>query len=70
MLDQDTIVNELTEIEHMLLNEGLSEDVRFALMGASQVLWHVLDPETWQSASHTFYRLDARPDEVPSPRRH
>jgi hypothetical protein len=38
-------------------------------MGASQALRHVLDAETWQSASQTFYRLDARPDEAASSRR-
>jgi hypothetical protein len=70
MLDRDAIINELAEIEHMLQDERLSDDDRFALMGASQVLRHVLDRETWQSASQSFYRLDARPDEAASSRRH
>jgi hypothetical protein len=67
MISRDAIEAELLEIEHTLEDERLKEDARFALMGASQALRHVLEPETWDSASRTFYRLDARPDEAASP---
>jgi len=70
MIDCDAIITELAEIEHVLQDTRLGVDARFALMGASQALRHVLDPETWQSASQTFYRLDARTDEAASPRQH
>jgi hypothetical protein len=70
MNHQDAIEAELQEIEHAIRDDRISEDARLALMGASQALRHILDPETWHPASQTFYRLDARSDEAASPRKH
>jgi hypothetical protein len=70
MMNRETIEAELSEIEDTLQDERLSKDARLALSGASRALSNVLHPDTFQSASQTFYRLDARPDEATSPRRH
>ncbi|WP_139025081.1 hypothetical protein [Bradyrhizobium sp. STM 3843] len=69
-MDIVDIAAELREIEYILQDDRLSEEARFALMGASQALRHVLAPRTWQRASQTFYRLHARPDEATSSRLH
>ena len=66
----DSIRAELIEIEAMLEDDRLSEADRFALYGASQALRHILDPDVWQTASQTFYRLDARPSDPPSKAQH
>ncbi|MGJ4944267.1 hypothetical protein ACQR1W_27120 [Bradyrhizobium sp. HKCCYLS1011] len=64
MIDREAISTELAEIEHMLQDTRLSLDTRFALMGASQALRHVLDPETWQSASQNVLSSGRRADEA------
>jgi hypothetical protein len=55
----DAIEAQLHEIEALVEDGELSEADRTALRGASQALRNVLDPETWQPASHTFYRVGA-----------
>ena len=50
MINRDAIEAESIELEHTLEDDRLREDVRFALMGASQALRHVLDCETWHPA--------------------
>ncbi|UFX42030.1 hypothetical protein HAP47_0022455 [Bradyrhizobium sp. 41S5] len=58
---QDRIAAELLEIEAILMDDRLAEEDRAALHGAQQALRNALDPNTWQPASLTFYRLGARP---------
>ena len=38
----------------------MSDHNRIALHGAQQALRHVIEPDTWQPASQTFYRIDKR----------
>ena len=66
----EAIIAELIEIEAMLEDDRLSDADRFALYGAQQALRTVLEPNVWQTASQTFYRLDARPSDPPSKARH
>jgi hypothetical protein len=68
--DEQAIRAELLEIEALLLDDQLKDEDRTALYGAQQALRNVLDPETWQTASQTFYRPGARPDEPASNRQH
>jgi hypothetical protein len=58
---------ELFEIEGQLQDERLKEDDRHALHGAQQALRNVLDRDTWQPASQTFYQIDNRPIAPASP---
>jgi hypothetical protein len=67
---RDSILAELLEIEGMLLDDRLTDDDRTALYGAQQALRNMLEPDTWQPASQTFYRLGARPIETESKLRH
>jgi hypothetical protein len=46
MMNRDAIEAELLAIEHTLQDERLTQDAKFALMGASQALRNMLDPET------------------------
>ena len=64
------ILAELSEIEAMLEDDRLSDADRFALYGAQQALRNVLEPNVWETASQSFYRLDARPSEPPSKAKH
>ena len=66
----DSLMAELIEIETMLEDDRLSDADRFALYGAQQALRNVLEPDVWQTASQSFYRLDARPTNPPSKARH
>ena len=66
----DSVLAELIEIETMLDNYRLSDGDRFALYGAQQALRNILEPDAWQTASQSFYRLDARPVDPPSKARH
>lgn len=70
MIDREAIIIELGEIKAMLADNRLKDEDRFALFGAVQALSHVLDPETWEPASQTFYKLGARPLSSPSVRQH
>jgi len=70
MISRDRIETELAEIELLLADAELKDEDRTALHGASQALRHVLDPETWQPPSQTFYPLANRPAPSPSDRRH
>jgi hypothetical protein len=70
MIDRNAIITELSEIKAMLADNRLKDEDRFALFGAVQALSHVLDPETWEPASQTFYKLGARPLASPSGRQH
>ena len=60
----DSLNAELLEIEALLLDGALSEHDRFALYGAQQALRNALDPDLWHSASQTFYRVSASPEEL------
>ena len=66
----EAIIAELIEIEAMLEDDRLSDADRFALYGAQQALRNVLEPDMWQTASQSFYRLDNRPSDPPSKARH
>jgi hypothetical protein len=70
MMDRDAIMAELLEIEAVLADAGLKDEDRHALHGAQQALRAVLDPETWQTASQTFYRVGGRPTEAGSKATH
>ncbi|KYK50027.1 hypothetical protein A1D31_22205 [Bradyrhizobium liaoningense] len=70
MIDRDAIAAELAEIELLLADTRLKDEDRFALFGAVQALSNILDPDTWDPASQTFYRLGHRPLEVASNRQH
>ena len=65
-MDRDAIRTELLELEGMLQDDRLSDYDRVALHGAQQALRHILQPDTWQAASQTFYRIDNRPSEAVS----
>jgi hypothetical protein len=65
-MNRDDVEAELLEIEALLHDDRLKVEDRIALHGAQQALRHVLDSDTWQPASQTFYRLDARPLETAS----
>jgi hypothetical protein len=65
-MSRDAIRTELLELEGMLQDTRLSDYDRVALHGAQQALRHILQPDTWQSASQTFYRIDNRPSEAVS----
>jgi hypothetical protein len=65
-MSRDAIFAELLEIEATLIDDRLNDDDRHALLGAQQALRNVLDRETWQPASQTFYRIDNRPSEIVS----
>ena len=65
-MDRDAILAELLEIEGILLDDRLNDEDRHALHGAQQALRNVLDRDTWQPASQTFYQIDARPSEPAS----
>ena len=67
---RDRIITEIFEIEGMLDDDRLDEHDFFALYGAQQALRNVLLPDEWQTASKTFYRLDARPADPESKTRH
>ena len=54
----------------MLDDVRLSDADRFALYGAQQALRNILEPDGWQTASQSFYRLDARPSDPPSKAKH
>ena len=58
--------HELLEIEALLQDDRLNDNDRYALHGAQQALRNVLDSETWQQASQTFYRIDNRLSEAVS----
>ena len=58
---------ELFEIEGQLQDERLKEDDRHAPHGAQQALRNVLDRDTWQPASQTFYQIGNRPIAPASP---
>jgi hypothetical protein len=64
-MDRDTIDAELLDIEGLLQHERLKD--RHALHGAQQALRNVLDRDTRQPASQTFYQINNRPIEPPSP---
>ena len=66
----ESILAELTEIEAMLDDDGMSDADRFALYGAQQALRNILEPDVWQTASQSFYQLDARPSDPPSKAKH
>ena len=66
----DSIRAELTEIEAMLEDDRMSEADRFALYGAQQALRNILEPDVWQTASQSFYRVGARPTDPPSKAKH
>ena len=66
----EAILAELTEIEAMLEDDRMSDADRFALYGAQQALRNTLEPDVWQTASQSFYRLDARPLDPPSKAKH
>jgi hypothetical protein len=57
---------ELLELEAMLQDDRLDDNDRLALHGAQQALRHIIQPEIWQRASQTFYRIDNRPSEAGS----
>jgi hypothetical protein len=65
-MNRDAILAELMELEGVLQDDRLSDYDRIALHGAQQALRHVLEPDTWHSASQTFYRIDNRPSEAVS----
>ena len=65
-MNRDAIEAELLEIEGQLQDERLKDEDRHALHGAQQALRNVLDRDTWQPASQTFYQIDARPIEPAS----
>ncbi|MBR0879594.1 hypothetical protein ACVMGC_000991 [Bradyrhizobium barranii subsp. barranii] len=69
-MNRDAIETELAVIELILQDDQLKDEDRAALHGASQALRHVLGPDTWHPASQTFYRVDDRPIESPSRKRH
>jgi hypothetical protein len=54
-MNRDEVEAELLEIEALLQDERLKDEDRRALHGAQQALRHVLDCDTWQPASQTFY---------------
>jgi hypothetical protein len=60
-MKRDAVMTELLEIEALLQDDRLNDNDRHALHGAQQALRNVLDFETWQQASQTFYRIDNRP---------
>ena len=66
----EAILAELTEIEAMLDDDRMSDADRFALYGAQQALRNILQPDVWQSASQSFYRVGARPSDPPSKAKH
>jgi hypothetical protein len=66
IMNRDAIHAELLELEGVLQDDRLSDYDRIALHGAQQALRHVLEPDTWQPASQTFYRIDNRPSEAVS----
>ena len=66
MINRDTILAELLEIESSLEDDWLTDHDRFALHGAQQGLLNILEPGTWHHASQTFYRIDNRPSEAAS----
>jgi hypothetical protein len=66
-MNRDAIKAELLEIEAQLQDERLKDEDRHAPHGAQQALRNVLDRETWQPASQTFYAIDNRPIEPASP---
>ena len=66
----DSIKAELTEIEAMLDDDRLSDANRFARYGAQQALRNILEPDVWQTASQSFYRIGARPSDPPSKAKH
>jgi hypothetical protein len=66
-MNRDAIEAELLEIEGLLQDERLKEEDRHALHGAQQALRNVLDRDTWQPASQTFYQIDNCPIEPASP---
>lgn len=70
MISRDEMLCELSEIELILADDQLKDEDRTALYGAQQALRNVLAPETWQTASQTFYRPDARPQEASSTSQH
>ncbi|KRR21390.1 hypothetical protein CQ14_07000 [Bradyrhizobium lablabi] len=70
MIDRDAIITELSEIKAMIADDRLKDEDRFALFGAVQALSHVLDPDTWQPPSQTFYKLGDRPIPSPSAKQH
>jgi hypothetical protein len=65
-MNRDAILAELMELEGMLQDDRLNDQDRIALRGAEQALRNILDPDTWQPASQTFYRIDKRPSEAAS----
>jgi hypothetical protein len=66
----EAIVAELSEIEEMLVDGRMNDLDRFALYGAQQALRNMLEPDVWQTASQSFYRLGARPSDPPSKTKH
>lgn len=56
----EAILAELTKIKTMLDDDLLSEADRFSLYGAQQALRNVLEPDVWQTASLSFYRIGDR----------
>jgi hypothetical protein len=66
IMNRDAIHAEPLELEGVLQDDRLSDYDRIALHGAQQALRHVLEPDTWQPASQTFYRIDNRPSEAVS----
>ena len=66
VMNRDAIHAELLELEGVRQDDRLSDHDRIALHGAQQALRHVIEPDTWQPASQTFYRIDNRPSEAVS----
>jgi len=65
-MNRDAIHTELLELEGMLQDDRMNDHDRIALHGVQQALRHVIEPDTWQPASQTFYRIDNRPSEAVS----
>ena len=66
-MNPNAIEAEILEIEVLLQDHRLKDEDRHALHGAQQALRNVLDRDTWQPASQTFYAIDNRPIEPASP---
>ena len=65
-MKRDAIIAELLALEAMLQDDRLDDNDRLALHGAQQALRHIIQPEIWQRASRTFYRIDNRSSEAGS----
>jgi hypothetical protein len=65
-MNRDAILTELLELEGMLQDDRLNDHDRLALHGAQQALRNIIEPDIWNPASQTFYRIDNRPSEAGS----